>query len=314
MPADHGSPLTSIDAPPEANQPQTPAAPPPSIASGIDPGDFLQTDASDLPRIPVLATGLLGETLDPDTACERLAEIVAREPVLAARVLRLVNSAYFGLSQKVTDIRHAVFLLGYRTVRTVALTAAVFDSFKDTAAGPFDLARFWLHGVSVAAVCHTLARRCRTFDPETAFSVGLLHDIGKLLLVHYRLDEAQRVIAHAEEHRSSFYHSEQQLLPVTHPELGGWLAHRWGLPPVLVNGIAQHHAEVAGPLDPLAAAVRFANYLCAVKGLTTSGSFGQAELQREAWAALALSAADVPRLIDVINDELKTAESLLTAG
>lgn len=272
---------------------------------------WLDADASDLPALPVVAAELMTLAHDPDTAYERLAEIVVREPVLAARILRLVNSAYFGLSRKVTDIRHAVFLLGFRTVRTVALTAAVLVAFKDTKAGHFDLRRYWQHSISTAAVCRTLAARCGAADAETAFSLGLLHDIGKLLLARYRSEDMKNVITNAEEKGLSFIESEQEIVPIAHPQLGAWFARRWNLPAVLVDGIAWHHVTPEGEFRPLHAAVQFANYLCAIKGLATSGSCGTAALRREVWTTLGLATSDLPSLIEVINEEIKTGESLL---
>jgi len=281
--------------------------------SAVDIEQWLGTDASDLPALPRVAAELASLAEDSDAACEQLAELVVREPVLAARMLRLVNSAYFGLSQKITDIRHAVYLLGLRTVRTVALTAAVFSAFKGTRTGSFDLDRFWRHSISAAAVCATLAKRCGSFGSETAFSLGLLHDIGKMVLVRYRLPDAERVVEKAQHEAISFYACEQQITPVTHAELGGWLGQRWGLPSVLVEGMATHHnvpgAEVQ--LPPMDAALRFANYLCAVKGISTSGSCSEPDLDPQTWYALGLTSSDVPGLIDVINAEIKTAEDLV---
>jgi len=279
--------------------------------NATDIARWLETDATDLPALPRVAAELATLTDDPDTACEQLAEIVVREPVLAGRMLRLVNSAYFGLSQEVTDIRHAVFLLGARRVRTVALTAAVISAFRGSKAAGFDLDRFWRHSISVAAVCATLARRCGTFEAETAFSLGLLHDLGKLLLVRYRPEDAERVIENAGRSHLSFYECERRAVPVTHPETGAWLAERWGLPAVLIGGLATHHDPPDGDLQPIDAALRFADYLCVIKGITTSGSCGEADLPPEAWHALGLNSSDLPALIDVINTEIKTADALL---
>ena len=276
-----------------------------------DIAEWLGSDGSDLSALPRVAAELAVLSDDVGTACERLAEIVVREPVLAARMLRLVNSAYFGLSQKVTDIRHAVFLLGLRTVRTVALTAAVMNAFDRSGSRLFDLDRFWRHSIAAAAVCATLAKRCGTFDRETAFSLGLLHDIGKLLLVRYRPADVDRVVTLAREEEVSFREAEERLLPFAHPELGAWLGRRWGLPEVLVEGIARHHQPPSSGFSAVEAALRFADYLCAVKGVTASGSHGGAKIEAEAWRALGLASADLPPLIEVINAEIRTAETLL---
>ena len=277
----------------------------------LDIQSWLQADGSDLPSLPPVAGELVALADDPGEACERLAEVIMREPVLAGRILRLVNSAYFGLPHKVTDIRHAVFLTGFRTVRTVILTAATLSAFRDLELAAFDLTRFWRHSISAAAVCRTVAKRTEEVDPETAFSLGLLHDIGKLLLVRYRPEEAEQVIHAAERGRLSFFQAEQAALPATHPDLGAWLARRWGLPPVLVAGLAQHHAVPRDDLPPLQAALRFADYLCTIKGLTASGSCADAALDRQTWTALQLTTADLPPLINVIDAEIKTAEDLL---
>jgi len=277
-------------------------------------GAWLGSDGSDLPALPLVAAELSAILDDPKTTGQQVAEIVVRGPVMAARMLRLVNSAYFGLADEVTNIRQAVYLLGLRRVRTVALTAAVISAFQDVRAGRFDLSRFWRHSLGMAAVCAALARHCGTFDIEAAFSLGLLHDLGKVVLVRYRPDDAERVIENAERNRISFHQSEQDILPVTHPQLGAWLAGRWGLPPVLVDGMAHHHDPLDEELAPLDAALRFANYLCAVKGVTTSGSCGEPEVSPQVWAALRLKSIELPLLIEVINAEIATTEDLLRSA
>jgi len=298
-------PPGEIDAPPAAAVPEKASA---EIEA------WLGSDAADLPALPLVAVELMTLVNDPETACERLAEIVVREPVLAARILRLVNSAYFGLSQKVTDIRHAVFLLGYRSVRTVAMTAAVFSAFKGAETGRFDLQRFWRHNISAAAVMRTLAKRCGTFDAETAFALGLLHDLGKLMIARYRRDDCSQIIDLAEEKGLTFHEAEQEVVAFPHAAVGAWLARRWALPDVLVEGIAAHHDTHEGAAEPLHGAIQFANYLCAVKGITTSGFAGRPTISREVWLALGLDPADLPPLIDVINEEIQTAESILASA
>jgi putative nucleotidyltransferase with HDIG domain len=281
------------------------------IQAAVDIQTWLQADPADLPVLAPMAGEVLSLVDEPGAGCTRLAEIIAREPVLAARVLRLVNSAYFGLPRKVSDIRQAVFLLGFRTVRTVVLTASALSVFEDVESTCFDLARFWQHSISAAAVCRALARRCQTFDAETAFTLGLLHDLGKLVLVRYRPDEAEQVVRTAQEQSATFFDSEQQVVPISHPALGAWLARRWQLPPVLVDGLSAHHAPPGDNLPPLHAAIRFANYLCTVKGLIASGSCAADALDRQTWDALRLSAADLPPLLDTIDSELRTASELL---
>jgi len=276
--------------------------------------EWLGSDGSDMPALGRVAAEIAIRCDDPQTAAERLAEIVEREPVLGARVLRLVNSAYFGLSEDVTSVQHAVRLLGHRTVRTVALTAAVLGAFNDTAGGVFDLDRFWRHSLSVAAGCRALAAHCRAFDAETAFTLGLLHDIGKLVLVRYRPDDIGRVVRDARERDVPFIDSERDMLPFAHPTLGAWLIGRWHLPAALVDGVGRHHDDDLDAENPLAAALAFADYLAIIKSLTASGSHGRAAIRRDAWVTLGLEPSHVPELIDGMNHELDLAQQLIGDG
>lgn len=270
----------------------------------------LISEIKELPTLPQVAVMLMDLLDDPSTGAPEINRVMARDPALAGKILKLVNSAYYGLSNKVSGLNQAIVILGFKTVKSVALSASVMGLFKGPEqSGSFDRTLFWKHSIACACVARLAAGKNNAFDPETAFSAGLLHDVGKLVLAHHLPSKADEIVSLAEEKKISFLEAEQEILDTNHTEIGGWLVDTWGLPEELVDAIAHHHDLESAPRKELVAVVQFANYLAKVKGVQAPGSFEAPELQREVWELLSLEKSDLPELVNIINQEIEAASS-----
>ena len=139
-----------------------------------------------LPTLPVVAMELNRMLQDMETPIERLVELLERDQSLVMKILRLVNSSFFGLKNRVTSLRHAVTLLGYSTVQSAVVTISVIDGLKVKHEIPgFDIGVFWTHAIAVAVMTRQLAERTRLTQADEAFTAGLLHDVGKIVLVNH---------------------------------------------------------------------------------------------------------------------------------
>jgi putative nucleotidyltransferase with HDIG domain len=212
-----------------------------------------------LPTLPLVASRLLEAIADPVARSEEIARIVALDPALTARTLRLANSDFYGFPRKVGTVDLAVVVLGANTVRDLVLSAAVFQTIG--AAGD-DLRALWDHAMATGVAARALADRAGYRLAGEAYAAGVLHDVGKVALRQSFPDRFEAVIALARDQRLSIADAERGVLGSDHAEVGGWLAERWGLPADLVEAIACHHGPDRATVNPeLANLTHLANAL-----------------------------------------------------
>lgn len=197
----------------------------------------LVEDLGRLPAQPAAALKVLRLIEDPRSSSAELARLIEADPVLSARVMRLANAPYYGLSRKVGSASRAVVLLGFSTVRALAVSAACSLLADDSTLGP---PGFWSHSVAVAASASVVAHDLGMPTGE-AFSAGLLHDLGVALL--YRRDRAgyQRIVGRADLDRSSLLEFEEEEYGTTHAAVGAAALEAWRFPPAFVRAVSDHH-------------------------------------------------------------------------
>jgi putative nucleotidyltransferase with HDIG domain len=195
--------------------------------------------------MPVVVQRLCAMADAPDVDVREMARIMAADPALTARLLRVANSAFYGLSRQVTTVSYAISVLGVHTVRHIALATAIFG-LRDRENVPLDLDAMWRHSVAVAGIAHMLASPMCSKDSETAFVGGLLHDIGRLILAdHYKQDYVS-VLRRAREEDVLLQVVESEAFGVSHIEVGRALCEHWQLPATL-SAIFAHHFETVVP-------------------------------------------------------------------
>ncbi len=229
--------LRAVSAAPETAEARTGA---PQASAGT-PGAG-QPRASDLPAPPQAAMRVLQLCADPGADARRVAAVVEQDPALAAQVLRIVNSAFFGFARQVGSVRHAVSILGQKPLRNYVLCLAVRDALRPAVLHGLDTTRFWDASLRRAVAGRALAPSAGV-DPDTAFTVCLLQDMGLLAMVHARPDCAGVVGALLELDPERRLAREQATFATTHDAAGRDLARAWELPEDLAQAIGEHHAE-----------------------------------------------------------------------
>jgi putative nucleotidyltransferase with HDIG domain len=212
-----------------------------------------------LPTIPTVLARILQLTEADAASAKDLVEVVEHDQALTSKILRLANSAFFGQSRRVQTIPRAVVLLGFSTVRNLALGVKIWDALGGGVTQA-RLAALWTHSVTVAVAGKALVVRLRAGDPDQAFTGGLLHDVGRLVLAMRFGEEYWRVAGAAAEGTISA--AESAAFGVDHAEVGGWMLEAWNLPPGIVEVVRTHHAEAArkGPSGVVAIANRLAHW------------------------------------------------------
>ena len=271
------------------------------------------TRFKDLPTLPDVVARVMQIVSNPLTTAEDLNQVISLDQALTFKVLRLANSAYYGFPKEITTITQAVTILGFNTIRNLALSVSVHKMlFVDRERSLFSYRDFWKHCVAVGVCARILARRVGYKSEENAFTAGLLHDIGKSLLE--RVDHASflNAIEKSRETKRSLWLVEQELLGVDHAAVGSRLAEIWNLPADLRLAIErQHEPAASGPPDPLVAAVHAANHLCREQGLGSDGDFGPTTIEPAVAALLKLTDVSRAEVLAELEQRLKEAEEFL---
>jgi HD-like signal output (HDOD) protein len=191
-----------------------------------------------LPEVWVRVNELLE---DPNCATGRLGEVIGLDPGLTARMLKIVNSAYYGLSARVETVPHAISMIGTEDLRHLVLATSAVQAFQRIPTDLVDMETFWHHSVCCALGARLLAARRRGAAKERFFVAGLLHDVGQLVLYHAAPELSRKVLAKAAAGEGSAYLVERELMGWTHADVGASLLKAWNIPEGIVEAVRFHH-------------------------------------------------------------------------
>ncbi len=221
-----------------------------------------------LPTLPVVALRLSELMHSRRSSVQEVAALLTVDPSLTAKLLRLVNSAYFGIPGGVTDIARAIPFVGFNTIYQLVLTVSVLETLNVPGVGTFDPRELWLHSLAVGATARVIGEEIRYPDPGSLFTAGLLHDMGKIAqakLMPERLIEVQALMQRDGLTSSA---AETKVGLLGHDRIGNELAKRWRLPSALAVPIECHHAVVRPEVrDRLSTIHRTATEVVAVADL-----------------------------------------------
>ncbi|HYE76398.1 MAG TPA: HDOD domain-containing protein [bacterium] len=254
----------------------------------------------ELPTFPAVAAEFMELAQNPYASVLQIAGCVERDPALAAKTLKLANSAYIGYARQVSSIRDAIVLLGLREMRALVLTISVFRAFGDLQKSiPPVWEAYWVHSLAVAQTARRLAKHLGIKDAEQAYLAGLLHDVGKLL---YYLYDAPRYLAALERQQTtggSLLEIERATFGNCHPELGCWLLELWNFPPALAEAVLYHETpELADQSMMLVGLIALSEQLSKAQGLGVGEQLTVDAVALEQSHAWRLLAYNHPRLAE----------------
>jgi putative nucleotidyltransferase with HDIG domain len=249
----------------------------------------------DLPSLSAVVLELLSSMEQEDVDVHVLGSKIALDQSLTAKTLRLANSSFYGMSSKVTTIHQAIAVLGFHSIRTLVTACAVTASFPPDAAGGVNFQAFWRHSVATAVCAKLLAAHFK-LNPDTAFTAGLLHDIGTLVLATGFPDDYGAMLAYRKEHDCYLIEAERAVLGVDHAAAGAALAAYWKFPADMQDAVASHHLAAAGATPTLALLVHAANIIAHALDLSGEEDDLAPPMAPALWASLALNEDDCVRL------------------
>ena len=267
---------------------------------------FAIMNVEEFPTLPQIITKIIDACEDEKVSVDDLAKIISNDPSICARILKLANSAYYGYLRKVNTISKAITILGFETIKTLSISASVFDSFKKIRSNyNFNRCQFWLHSIGTATISKVVCRHVNNRNIEVAFLVGLLHDMGKLFFESYYDPQFEEVMKLVTVNRCSIYDAELQVFGVSHDEVGGWLTERWKFPADLVNPIQHHHNLKACPEEhaQFAAMVSVADRICRIHNIGSGGDNLIPEINPLTLEILGLTEQDIEEISEKVTEE-----------
>ena len=272
----------------------------------------LFSQIGDVSSLPAVALEIMELADDPKTGAEDLLDAVRGDPALSMRLMRTVNSAYYGLQEKVADLKQAITLLGFTEVRNLAMTAYLARLFRDTEShGVYSRRELWNHMVGTAMVARLTAETCGHVKPQEAYLAGLLHDVGLILIDQYLHKPFCRVIDTLRED-VPVCDAEMRILGFDHATLGAYVASQWNLPKNLVATIGYHHCpmQYEGEHRALVSVVSLANFFCHMKDLPSLGVRNVSMPPVELFVELGLQRPHITMIAEQLGDVLLTADRM----
>lgn len=274
----------------------------------------LKTFVRDLPTLPVVFQELFSRMQDPDAQVCELSEVISRDPTLTSKILQLVNSAFYGRPSQITTINRAVIIMGFQAVRSAALAVSVFDQFGklDAASDVFDLNQFWRHSIGVSCLAKQLSMVLNVGEPEDAYVAGLLHDVGKLVMLQYFADDVEDLTRAASEQRLTWWACEDLLFPTNHSVISRALFRAWDFPHNIVEAVACHHTpETSSRHATLAALVHLADYMSYHMDCGCPGAIPPRAASPDAAKLVNLTPDTASEALERAKDELDEALKIL---
>ena len=264
--------------------------------------DRIISRVEDLPTLPRTVLRITELVNDPKSSARDLARVITDDQVLAARLLKLVNSSFYGFPQRISTITGAIVLLGFDAIRSLLLTTSVFDLFSNSRkTSLLRQEQFWDHSLGCAVGAKVIGNHLRYDKVEELFVSGLLHDIGKIVEMIFLQQEFKEITHLVKDQNILMIAAEENILGYSHPLVGKLLGERWNLPPKLTNIIMHHHQpSEAGRFVQEAAIVHLADILCRSLDIGYGGDNKMPPLDRAAWDTLRLK----PGLIESIMAEI----------
>ncbi|RKX26481.1 MAG: hypothetical protein DRP45_03430 [Candidatus Zixiibacteriota bacterium] len=269
-----------------------------------------------LPTPPIVFHQIQKVINDSKVSAGQIAGILSEDPAMSVKVLKLTNSAFYGLSREIESVKQAVVIVGLEAIKNLVLSASVLDMFKGKDIDQDFQEKFWRHSLAVGFCGRILARKVKSrgmIDPDSAFSGGLLHDIGKMVLScfltkEHKAIEDERLI----DQKSQTFQVEEKVLGYNHAQIGAILAETWKLPQRLTEAVAFHHCpQLSESEAPVSYIIHIADYVAKKTFYDNDEQYLIGELVEGVQEYMQVSNEDLDTYCELLREEYLKAETFM---
>jgi putative nucleotidyltransferase with HDIG domain len=244
----------------------------------------------------------------PQCNLNSIGDAIQKDPDLTARLLRLANSPFFGFANRLSTVAEAVSLLGIQQIQDMIVASSVLEQFKGVPDKLVNKDSFWRHSLAVGITARLLAMEKRLPKPDKFFVAGLLHDVGRLVLLLQSPEWAQKVFECYQSEKILLRDAEKKILGYDHQQIAAELLQSWSYPNALVQAVALHHSPNSSVAKLDTAVVHIADHLVNAMGIGSSGEQFIPPLDEKAWGTLGLSAEILARLVEAVDEQILAVE------
>lgn len=265
------------------------------------PQDLIGEEDEIIFSLPKIYFELQEALNDPDKTFQDLGEIISFDPALSARLLKIVNSPFYGFPSKIETISHAISIIGMDQLTDLALATLVIYQFRGIPNSLFNMEKFWRHSMACGVVARSIAEFRGEKNVERLYLAGILHDIGRLVIFKKEPALARDAFYRSKELQENIYLSERNLMGFDHADVGRELLKAWQLPPRLVEAIGCHHQPQTAKEYPVdAAIIHTADYVVHVLKAVSDAEFSEPQLYPKSWEIIGLSPDDFEFMKDKV--------------
>ncbi len=269
----------------------------------MEPEHFIKR-INDLPILPDIFYRISEMLENPRVSTTEVTGEIAKDPAIASKVLKMVNSSFYGLPNKVSSLTRAVVLLGFNTLKSLVLATSVADMFGGGVDTGLDLHKLWEHSFSCGLFSRNIARKMFIRQNEEYFIAGLLHDIGKIILNRYAPTKYNQAVEYVRDHDCLLVEAEMEVFGFTHSEIGALMAAKWNLPTKLTDSIRHHHvAGEPGKYTDFILVIKLADILCRALDIGSGGDTKIPEITVEEFSTLELT---YESLLEIMQESVHT--------
>ena len=273
---------------------------------------------NELPTLPTIVYELSQAINNPMSSTKTVEKLMEKDQSMTAKVLRLVNSAYYAIPGGVSSLGRAIGFLGFDTVNQLVLSASIIKGLKVQGPSKFDLNQFWVHAVGVAMASETIAKSLKHRIPPDLFTAGLIHDIGKVAMCIIDPEVIAQASTYAAENNTNFFEAEFKLYLPQHTQIGQLLAKKWNLPITIQNVILHHHqvdplrrSGCTAEMNKIVDTVFLANVLINNLKFGNSGHTAVVDPPAAIMERLGVKTDQLPAILEAIQKSLESAEGFL---
>lgn len=263
-----------------------------------------------LPSLPPVVLELMQLVRQNEVQLDAITNTLRLDQALSIKVLQLANSPFYGLSGRIDAVRDAINILGLRQIGSLVLAAALTLQFEKLHGQSLHMEAFWRHSIGCAAAARLLALRIG-LDEQAAFTAGLLHDVGRLVVDSHHPLEAAQAIAWAEQNDMPHCEAERILLGIDHTELGAWVCRHWRFTSDVIEAIGGHHHPPTAGAPSLIDVVHVADAIAHALDLAGSPTEAVPDIQAIAWARMELQDDELPALLGRIETDFNDLQAIL---